>query len=424
MRRGIAATALVAALALSATACGGGGGEGGAADGPVTVTWWDTSNATNEAPNYKALVKEFEAANKDIKVEYVNVPFEQAQNKFQTAAGSKGAPDVIRADVGWTGAWAKQQFLAPLDGTEALAKGDDFTPALLEQAKYAGKTYGVPLVTDSLALMWNKDLLKKAGFDKAPTTWDELKKVSKAVADKTDADGFWLNKAGYYQMPFLYGEGVDLIDAGKKKITVNSPQAAKAMETSKSLLASDGVAKLDVSADAYAHMQDAFVTGKVAMIVQGPWELTNIYKGAAFKDAANLGISTVPAGSTGTAGAPIGGHNLSVYAGSDAKRQKAAQKFVAFMTSGATQAKIALKNSTLPTRTSAYTAEVTALPGFAEMQKVLAQSGKARGSDPSYSSLYTDFETQVAQILQDKVSVPQGLDNTAGAFKKLLKDYS
>ncbi|NUP21996.1 MAG: sugar ABC transporter substrate-binding protein, partial [Streptomyces sp.] len=75
MRRGIAASALVASLALAATACGG-GDSGSDSSGPVTITWWDTSNATNEAPTYQALVKEFEAANKDIKVKYVNVPFD------------------------------------------------------------------------------------------------------------------------------------------------------------------------------------------------------------------------------------------------------------------------------------------------------------------------------------------------------------
>ncbi|NED90248.1 sugar ABC transporter substrate-binding protein, partial [Streptomyces sp. SID11233] len=54
MRRGIAATALLASLALAATACGGDDGDDGASGGgPVTLTWWDTSNATNEAPTYK-----------------------------------------------------------------------------------------------------------------------------------------------------------------------------------------------------------------------------------------------------------------------------------------------------------------------------------------------------------------------------------
>ncbi len=37
MRRGIAATALVASLALAAAACGGDGDSGGESDGPVTV---------------------------------------------------------------------------------------------------------------------------------------------------------------------------------------------------------------------------------------------------------------------------------------------------------------------------------------------------------------------------------------------------
>lgn len=99
MRRGIAATALVASLALAATACGGDGDSDSESGGPVTITYWDTSNATNEAPTYKALVKEFEAANKGVKVNFVNVPFDQAQNKFDTAAGSKGAPDVLRSEV-------------------------------------------------------------------------------------------------------------------------------------------------------------------------------------------------------------------------------------------------------------------------------------------------------------------------------------
>ena len=120
MRRGIAATALVASLALAATACGGSDSGSDKSDGPVTLTWWDTSNATNEAPTYKALVKEFEAAHKGIRVKYVNVPFDQAQNKFDTAAGATGAPDILRSEVGWTPAFAKKGFFLPLDGTEAL----------------------------------------------------------------------------------------------------------------------------------------------------------------------------------------------------------------------------------------------------------------------------------------------------------------
>ncbi|MEW2132541.1 extracellular solute-binding protein [Streptomyces sp. NPDC005435] len=421
MRRGIAASALVASLALTATACGGSDSDS-KSSGPVTVTWWDTSNATNEAPTYKALIKQFEAANKGIKVKYVNVPFDQAQNKFDTAAGSQGAPDVLRSEVGWTPTFAKKSYLLPLDGTEALADQAKFEPNLIKQAQYEGKTYGVPLVTDTLALVYNKALFKKAGITEAPKTWDDLKKAAATIKSKTGVDGYWGSTQAYYAQCFLYGEGTDTVDAAAKKITVDSAPAKKAYGTWLGLFKGKGLHKADATADAYAHIQDAFVNGKVAAIVQGPWEITNFYKGSAFKDKANLGIATVPAGSTGKAGAPTGGHNLSVYAGSDKAHQKAALKFVNFMTSAKSQETIALKNSTLPTRTDAYTDQVKADPGIAGYQGVLS-AAQPRPALPEYSSLWGPLDTELPKVAGGKESLDKGLGNAEVAIAKLVPGF-
>ncbi|MEU0676884.1 extracellular solute-binding protein [Streptomyces sp. NPDC006172] len=422
MRRGTAASALVASFALAATACGG-SDSGDSAGGPVTITWWDTSNATNEAPTYQALVKEFEAANKDVKVKYVNVPFDQAQNKFDTAAGSKGAPDVLRSEVGWTPAFAKKGFFLPLDGTEALADQAKFKPNLIEQAKYEGKTYGVPIVTDTLALVYNKRLFAEAGLTAAPKTWDELRTAAATIKDKTGVDGYWGSTQAYYAQSFLHGEGADTVDAEAKKITVNSPAAKKAYGTWLGLFDGKGLHKADTTADAYAHIQDAFVNGKVAAIVQGPWEITNFYKGAAFKDKADLGIAPVPAGSTGKAGAPTGGHNLSVYAGSDAAHQKAALKFLHFMTSAKSQATVAQKNSTLPTRDDAYTDQVKADPGIAGYGAVLS-AARPRPALPEYSSLWGPLDTELPKIAGGKESLDEGLGNAETAIAKLVPDFA
>ncbi len=65
MRRGISAVAMAAAIVLGATACGGGSSttDNGAAKDPSsvsgTITYWDTSDATNEAPAYQALIATF-----------------------------------------------------------------------------------------------------------------------------------------------------------------------------------------------------------------------------------------------------------------------------------------------------------------------------------------------------------------------------
>ncbi|MHA6759068.1 extracellular solute-binding protein [Streptacidiphilus sp. PAMC 29251] len=427
MRRGIAAAVLTAAIAVSASACGSStttstsGGKASAS--PVTITWWDTSDATNEEPTYKALVAAFEKANPTITVKYVNVPFADAQTKFQTAAGSKGAPDVLRSDVGWTPGFAKAGYLVPLDGTPAAADSAKFEPQLIQQASFDGKLYGVPLVTDTLGLMYNKALFTKAGITKAPATWDELKADAALVKQKDGVDGFDLNAAAYYAMPFLYGEGTDLVDAGSQKITVNSAAAVKGIDTIKGLLASPGVSKLDTTANAYANMMDSFNSGKVAMIIQGPWETTNVYKGSAFTDTANLGVAAVPAGSAGKSGAPIGGHNLVAYAGSDGAHQAASEKFIAFMTSAASQVTIATKNATLPTRSDAYTAAVTANPGIAAFQPILS-AGVPRPPLAEYSSLYGLFNTDLLKILAGQESTQSGLNNVSVATKKLIPAFA
>ncbi|MFF5588029.1 extracellular solute-binding protein [Streptomyces hygroscopicus] len=419
MRRGIAAIAVVASLALAATACGG-SDDGGKA-GSVTITWWDTSNATNEAPTYQALIKDFEKANPGIKVKYVNVPFDQALNKFDTAAGASGAPDVLRAEVGWTPAFAKKSYLLPLDGTEALAEKDKFEPNLIKQAQYEGKTYGVPLVTDTLALVYNKALLKKAGITEAPGTWDELRKAAATIKDKTGVDGYFGSEKGYYLEPFLLGEGTDTVDAAAKKITLGSAQGRKASEIWLSLFHGKGLHKADVTADSYAHRQDAFVNGKVAMTIEGPWEITNFYKNSAFKDTSNLGVATVPAGSSGTAGAPTGGHNLSVYAGSDKAHQNASLTFLKWMTSAKTQERIALENSTLPTRSDAYTARVTKDPGLAGYQKVLS-AARPRPELPEYSSLWSPLDEELPKAAGGKESIDKVISSVVTQYGKILPD--
>ncbi|MGV9773667.1 extracellular solute-binding protein [Streptosporangium sp. NPDC003464] len=361
MRRAFSAATIVAALALAVSACGG--GDSGSTAAPAQsaaadpskisgeITWWDTVRPDSEGPTFQALITEFQAKYPNIKVKYVNVPSDQAQNKFQTAAqAGAGAPDVIRSEVAWTSQFASLGYLQPLDGTRALENESDFLPSPLSSTKYNGKSYAVPQVTDTLALLYNKKLLKEAGYEKAPATVEELKKVALDVKAKTGVNGLALNVDAYFLLPFMYGEGGDLLDVQAKKITVNSPANVKAMATVADLVTS-GAAPKPAIQDSYANAMTALKDGKAAMIYNGPWALSEIYQGKEFKDKENLGIAPVPAGSA-KAGAPTGGWNYAIYAGS--KNLDASYEFVRFMSTPEAQAKVAKEISLLPTRASAY----------------------------------------------------------------------
>ncbi|MFE7131998.1 extracellular solute-binding protein [Streptomyces sp. NPDC057638] len=429
MRRGMTVAAIAGVLALTATACGGSDTTSDssgkkAAEDPQSVsgsiTWWDTSNEA-EGPTYDKLIAAFQAEYPKIKVDRTSVSFDQAEQKFKTAAqNGKGAPDVIRTDVGWSAGFANLGYLQPLDGTPALDNTADFLPGPLETAKFKGETVGVPQVTDTLGLLYNKEIFARAGITRPPATWDEFLATARTIKAKTGVTGTQLNPEGYFSLPFLYGEGGDMLDVDGKRITVNSPQAVRAMETALKLVKPD-VAVKPATTDGYVAAQTSFKDGKVAMIVNGPWSVSDAYAGKAFKNKDNLGIASIPGGSAGTAAAPIGGHNYSVYRGS--RNKDAAYLFVKFMSSTKSQELTAKEINTLPTRTSAYTAAVTADPAKKAFQQALSVA-KTRPVIPGVGDLFVAFDQHYVKILRGDVSPKDGLDALAKEWNtKLLKDY-
>ncbi|MFC4585927.1 extracellular solute-binding protein [Sphaerisporangium corydalis] len=431
MRRGISVAATAAALALAVSACGGdttsnpSAAPAGSADPAAVsgeVTWWDTSDATNEAPVFKDLITEFQAKYPKIKVNYVNVPFADAQNKFKTAAQSgAGAPDVLRTDVGWVAEFASLGYLAPLDGTAALDQPDDFLASPAGSGKYDGKTYGIPQVTDTLGLLYNKSLLKKAGHDAAPKTFAELKQVAQDVKSKTGAEGLALNVDAYFLLPFIYGEGGDLLDVAGKKITVASPQSVAGLKVVEDLIKSGAASKPAIQ-DSYTNAETAFKEGKAAMIFNGPWSNTDNLGGKVFKDKPDdFGIAPVPAGSV-KAGAPTGGHDYTVYAGS--KSLDASYLFVKFMDSAESQAKVAGKLGLLPTRQSAYS-----------MPDAQGNEMIGRWKEPMTAAVERPWIPEAGQLFQPLVEGYQKLatgdtssdamaQDVAKAYQGLLKGWS
>jgi arabinogalactan oligomer/maltooligosaccharide transport system substrate-binding protein len=424
---------LLAAATLIVLASAGATGCSGSNDKPTTantdpasvsgtVTWWDTSDATNEAPNFKALITKFQAKYPKITVNYVNVPFSDAESKFKTAAQSgSGAPDVMRADVGWTPTFASLGYLQPLDGTPALADDADYLPSVYGSSKFNGKTYGIPQVTDTLALLYNKSVFSKAGITAAPKTWDEARTDAQTIAQKVPGTtGIFINADSYFLLPFVYAQGGDYIDASAKKITLNTQQVNAALTTAQGLTA-PGIGATDTSSNAYTNMQNGFKSGKIAMIVNGPWSTADDLTGAAFADKTNLGVAAVPGGSGGQGG-PTGGHNLVVYAGS--KNLNASYLFLAFMNSADNQAFIAGKNNTLPTRTSAYAKpEVTGNPLLTAFQGPLKVS-KPRWPVAGASDIFDAVTPEFQKILGGQETVDSGLTNAQKHAQQTLTGFS
>ncbi|MFC5054621.1 extracellular solute-binding protein [Saccharothrix xinjiangensis] len=399
---------MAAASALVLTACGGGDGGSDAGDSGE-VTFWDTSGP-NESPVFTKLAQDC-ATKGGYKVKAETVAFDQALNNYRTAAQGGQGPDVFRAEVAWVPQLAKLGYVVDLTGTELAGDTSDFLETPLGSTKFEGKSYGVPQVTDSLALFYNKKLLADAGVE-PPKTWAEVQAAAaKLGGEKT----IFINNDAYYALPFIYGAGGDLVDADAKEIVVNSAENVKALETAKGLLDAKAATTALDPANSYNNMQAAFTSGEVAMVVNGPWSVADYLKGAAFTDAANLGIAPVPGETAGEGSAPVGGHNYVIRQGTKAKDSSV--KFIACMSSVESQVAVAKELGLLPTRKSAYeNADVKANEVVSAFEPVVT-SAHARAWIPEGGQLFDPLKIAYADFLAGKKDAKTALDEVAKAYK-------
>ncbi|HET8840886.1 MAG TPA: extracellular solute-binding protein, partial [Ktedonobacteraceae bacterium] len=212
-------TLLCSLLAMMLAACGG--STPPASGGNVTLTYWYTEG-TSETPVIKQLISTFETQNPTIHINAQYQAFDQAQAKFTTAAQSNTAPDILRSDVGWVAQFASLRYLLPIDTYISQSDQSDYLSNALAYDKYNGKLYGLPQVTDFLAVLYNKALFQKAGIASPPKTMDEFEADAMKLAQSKAAKyGFETSGASYFALPFLWSFGGGMIDA-QNQVLVNN----------------------------------------------------------------------------------------------------------------------------------------------------------------------------------------------------------
>ena len=408
------------ALALVAAGCGDNTPTSQPTTDPKSITgeltWWDTSDPKNEGPAFQELIAKFNQTYPNVKINYQSVPFGEAQNKFKTAAAAKfGAPDILRAEVAWVPEFASLGYLYSLDGSELLADESDYFTTPLSSNKFDGKTYGVPQVTDSLALLYNKKIFTDAGIAAAPKTWAEVKTAAATIKSKTGKDGLFINAGGYFLLPFIYGEGGDLVDTASKTIVVNSDKNVAGIKVAQDLVNSGAAVKPPAN-DSYGTMMTLFKEQKVAMIINGPWEVNNVKSAPTFGGIENLGIAAVPAGSA-KAGAPVGGHNYVIWSGVPAEKTAAAIAFVKFMNSAESQAFLADKLGLLPTRKSVYDIASVKNNAIISAFKPVVDAAAARPWIPEGGQFFGPLDQMATEVLVQGKDPKASLDEVAKKYK-------
>lgn len=302
--------------------------------------WWGDGQ-------YKYVIEQlcanFNESQDKYEVVHVNYGWGDVWTKALAATAEGNPPDIIIQDIRTVTHRAEAQQatdLTDLIAAEGEGFTDQFYPQMMDAMMYEGHAYGLPYVTDTRILYYDKDAFAEAGLDpeSPPQSWDQLVEYARKLDVKND-DGTY-DRLGFFPGTLEWNawafsaDGKDYTDKNGN-VTVNTPEKVKMFENIyRDFYEYYGKQELDnFSAEFGNGMTNPFVMGKVAMWVNTPTEFTKVRDYAPDK---NYGVALFPALEAGGANYSWGG-GFSVEIPYGAKDVEGSWEFAKFITSKESQ---------------------------------------------------------------------------------------
>ncbi|QJD86926.1 ABC transporter substrate-binding protein [Cohnella herbarum] len=249
----------------------------------VEVKYWRHDFAP-EVATLKKMIQAFEKENPNVKVKMEVIPYGDYETKIRTALAAGNAPDIIGLDGPTLAAYAHQEAVVPLDKYMDIdGNKEDIAAPVLESLTYKGQIFAAPLNDASIGMFYNKKLFEKNGIElpsKDPNqawTWEQVLEAAKKINDPANKiygiDPGWGLGEGegstFVKLPFIWQAGGEILspDGTEVKGYLDSPESKKALSFFSSLYNEHKVAAKELP-------PEAFETGKLGIIVNGPWAIS------------------------------------------------------------------------------------------------------------------------------------------------------
>jgi len=379
------------------------------------------------------LVADFEKENPDIKVNAIYAGnYNDARIKALAAlkSGQPAQTSVMFSidiyELIEQGAIVAFDDVVKTDEDKAWLKS--FYPALMENGKTQGKTWGIPFQRSTIVMYYNKDAFRAAGLDPnhPPATWDELvsmgKKLTKKSGGNVEQWGAMIPSTGYPYWMFgalAMQNDQTLMNGDGNKTYFDAPATVQALQFWKDLGDKEGI--MPKGTIEWGTLRQNFLEGKTAIMWHSTGNLTTVKKNAKF----DFGVAMLPANKR--RGTPTGGGNFYIFKKSSPAEQAASLKLIKFLTQPERTAEWSMKTGYLGTRPDAY--QTKALMDYV---KEFPPAAVARDQLEFATAELSTYQTgRVRKLLDDAIqsaltgskSPKDALTDAQKQADRLLKNY-
>jgi len=413
-RRTAAAAALAVALVAAGAACSGSGDSGS----HVTIVEQDYYGAPtpdSTAPQYLAnFFKQYSKTHPGVTIKRQSPVSPNYSSLVLSQIASGAQPGLLMVDNPDLDQLASAGVLTPLDSLGNVDTAG-MNPNNIQETTYNGKLYALPLYTNTIAIFYNKDILRKAGITTLPKTWSDFRTVAKKLNTKDHYGFVFSGKAGPGQStwqfePWLWSNGGDLT-------TINSAKSVQALDYWASLV-KQGAAPRDVVNWDQSQPIQLFEAGKAAFAENGLWNIPTLK--SQFKSL-HWGVMTIPTRVVGqTVISPLGGEVWTIPKTTPAK-ERAAFALLQEMAKTTNVVPLAKGLSDVPTRTSLWTEKTWSGPEYQPFLDAL-KNGRSRTRDltADYPQVENIIGNATASALIGKKSAQDAFDSAKHDIDKVL----
>ncbi|PNY82610.1 maltose ABC transporter substrate-binding protein [Deinococcus koreensis] len=355
--------------------------------GAATITVW-THFGDAELTWLKAQAADFKTKTGNT-VNLVSVPFDQIPDKL-IQSGPKGqGPDLVTTlPQDRLGQLAAAGVIEPMD--KYVTSKTDLDRTAVSAMTYQGKLFGLPMFAESVALIYNKKLVPTA-----PTTWAQFL----SVAQKNTGSGKFgyladLSNA-YMQYGIVSSFGGYVFKNTGGTVNVKDVGLANAGAEKASAFLNDLRYKYNLVPEGVdgGAAKSAFVDGRLAMLLTGPWDMGDIKKAGI-----DYGIAAFPTppGATGKWSPFVGvqGTMLNAYS----KNKAIAAQFAKQITTSDAQVAFNKAGGRIPVSLSART-KLKADPVVVGFGKTIS-AGTPMPNVPQMGAVWGPWSNAVAQSVQ------------------------
>ncbi len=284
----------------------------------VIFVGFGTGTDPGQIEGHNKLAEEYNAAHKDIQIEFLTVPHEERNTKFSTMVAGNLAPDIcMPIGVGGVAAFFDEWLdIKPYIDRDKYDLSV-FVGLTVQYHTYPDRTLGLPIGVYPEVLYYNEDLFDTAGVDYPPHqygdetwTYDAMAELARKLTfdeagNDATAAGFdwkktkqwgWDTWEGLRDMAPRWGGSPLCTTPDYKKAIVNSPEWLAAAQWMADLVWKLHVRANSEQATAFSEASDPMGSGRVAMWDSQSW-MAYAYQG--WTDAFNWNMAAIPAGPVG-----------------------------------------------------------------------------------------------------------------------------